>query len=108
NQMDGHTVRQAHVDKRLEERLSCRSSPVTRPRHAADQSPLAVDEVGGRWPPHAVALSCHVTALVEEDRRHVTAFAHNLTHVVGLLPKIHQQDFQPLALELAVYPVDGR
>src|SRR3989442_5502119 len=100
--------RQVNDEKGLEAHASSRARPVARPRHAADQSPLAIDEVGGWWPPDAVGLARHVPALVQKDRRHVAAFAYNLTHVVGVLTEIHQQDFQPLALELAVYPVDGR
>src|SRR5438093_2050374 len=101
-------ARLATVEKCLDERPSSRTRPVARSRHAADQSPLAVDEVGGGRPPHAVGFACHVTALVEKDGRHVAALAHHLANVVELLTEIHQQDLQPLTLELAVYPVDGR
>src|SRR5207237_1424222 len=88
------TVRLATVEKGLDERPSGRARPVARSRHAADQSPLAVDEVCGRWPPYAVGLAGHVPALVQKDRCHVAAFAYNLTNVVWLLTEIHQQDLQ--------------
>jgi hypothetical protein len=107
--LDGtEVVRLTAAEQRLDERPRGRARPVSPSDHAADQSALRIDEVGGGRPPHAIALARHVTALIEKDGRRVAALAHDLTYVRWFLPEVHQENFQALGLELAVQPVDGR
>src|SRR6202521_2252517 len=74
--------------------------PPTRPwrsiRYARGQPPDAVD------PPR------HVTGGVQEDERGVPALLRRLLHELRTLAEGHEQDLEPLGLELPVQSVDGR
>ena len=45
---------------------------------------------------------------VQEDGRGVPALLRRLFHEVRTLAEVHEQDLEPLGLELPVQPVDGR
>ena len=84
------------------------SAPVAGALDAAEESALAIDEVGGGRAPDAVELAGHVTGGVQEHGGSVPAFVGDLLHGVGILAEADQQDFETFALELPVQPIDGR
>jgi hypothetical protein len=69
---------------------------------------LAIDQVRRGRTPDAVDPARHVTGGVQEDERGVPALLRRLLHEVRTLAEVHEQDLEPLGLELPVPPVDGR
>ena len=96
------------VDQRLEKLAGGGTAPVARALDAADQPALAIDQVRRRWTPDSVDAARHITGGVEEDGGHVTPLLRHFPHVVRTLAEVHEQDLEPLGLELPVQPIDGR
>ena len=89
-------------DQGLEKPAGGGSAPVARALDAADQPALAIDQVRGGRTPDSVDPARHVTGGVEEDGGHVPLLLRRLLHEVRTLAEVHEQDLEPLGLELPV------
>ena len=69
---------------------------------------LAIDQVRGGRTPDSVDPARHVTGGVEKDGADVTPLLRHFLHEVRTLAEVHEQDLEPLGLELPVQPIDGR
>ena len=96
------------LDQGAEEVAGGGRAPVAGALDAADQPALAIDQVRRGRTPDAVDPARHVTGGVQEDERGVPALLRRLLHEVRTLAEVHEQDLEPLGLELPVQPVDGR
>jgi hypothetical protein len=77
-------------------------SSVARALDAADQPALAINQLRCGRTPDAVDPARHVTGGVQEDGRDVPALLRRLLHKVRTLAEGHEQDLEPLGLELPV------
>jgi hypothetical protein len=101
-------LRRRFVDQGLKELAGGVGAPVAGALDAAEETALAVDEIGGRRTPDAVELAGHVAGGVEEHGRDVAAFLGGLPDGLRALAEADEQNLEPLTLELLVQPIDGR
>ena len=101
-------LRRLLFDQRLDEVPGGRGGPVPRALDAAEQATLAVDEVRRGRSPDSVNPAGDVAGAVDEHGGDVAAILRGFPYGVSALLEVHEHDFQALALELFVQPVDGR
>jgi methionine synthase II (cobalamin-independent) len=92
----------ARLEERAKQAAPRRARPVARAHRVAHEPPLAVDQIDGGRPPHAVAPARHLTAQVDEHAAGVAALAGGPGHERGILAEAHEQQLEPFRPELPV------
>jgi hypothetical protein len=97
-----------YLQKVLNELPGLRLAPIVWPDHHPNEVALSVDDVGRGCPPYAPLFPGCLSALIEHDGSNIPPLLHGPPDQVGVLPDIHEENFETLALELTVDPVNGR
>src|SRR3989441_9839136 len=95
-------------EERLDQRTRGGRLPRARPRRAADEPALAVEQRHRRRAPPAIHAARRVAALVEQHGGGVAALGDRFANDVGTLAEVDQADLQTPGLVLLIEGVDGR